>query len=280
MRYVLYTTTEGDVVTYKLYLETFYKELYCYEFVTDVKEISNTPGLTRLFGKQISNVVNNYFLYPISTDSAEAGEYYLREENDKFIKVYFPSEDDKLQGDWIFRFLNDGKVLFWKPIPEQENNIVESKVVDLADVEIEKTQKFAIFNLEQTEQEFRGIAVAEGAWTGLDFRTTLFRKDIVAKLGTQMAKNLEDMIVDFDHSEVSVGKLTLVKGKNYKGIEYVYVEGITNQDIPYGAGLSITINSKIKWDNNLNVFVLVDAEALGVSIMTEGRPACSMCMIQ
>jgi len=282
MRYSFYQAFSDDINVFRLYIQTPFDSVRCFEFNSNIKAISNEDGVTRLFGKEIFDKVGNYFLFPLDFDNVEVGEFMLVEDNEKFTRIRFPEDNKTLEGDWILRNLSDGNVLFWKPfpivavMPTKNVQVVQEDGDTLAIVE----QQFSIFELTVDGFNFEGIAAAEGIWTGEDFHTTLFTGAIIESLEKQMRKDMPLQVVDYNHDFINAGKLTKVSLQERRGIKFIAVEGVGDKVIPLGSGLSIFIKSTLKWDSNLNVFVLLSAEPKGVSIMTEIRPACTICMIR
>lgn len=281
MRYSFYQAFSEDINVFRLYIQT-HDIVRCYEFKSDIKAISNENGITRLFGKQIFDIAGNYFLFPLDFDNVEVGEFMLMEEDEKFTRLRFLESNKTLQGDWILRRLSTGDVLFWKPfsivavMPTKDVQVVKEEGETLATVE----QQFSIFEMAADGNNFEGIAIAEGVWTGKDFHTSLFTEEIIESLAQQYSENMDNILVDYDHDFVNAGKLNKVELKEQRGVKYISVKGIGDKPIPLGSGLSILIKSTLKWDINLNVFVLLSAEAKGISIITESRPACTICMIR
>ena len=281
MRYSFYQFFSGEINVFRLYIE-MPKGVLCYEFKSNIKAISNEDGITRLFGKQIYDIAGNYFLFPLTFDNVEVGEFMLMEDAEKFVRIRFLESNKTLQGDWLLRYLSSGDVLFWKPFPDvavmptKDVQVIQEDGEELPIIE----QRFSVFEITTDGHNFDGIAIAEGIWTGGDFHTTLFTDKIIESLAQQMESNMQDQLVDYNHDFISSGKLTNVKLEKRRGIKYISVKGIGDKPIPLGSGLSILIKSTLKWDNNLNVFVLLDAEPKGISIMTETFPACTICMIR
>jgi len=281
MRYSFYQFFSEEVNVFRLYIE-MPKGVLCYEFNSNIKAISNEDGITRLFGKQIFDIAGNYFLFPLTFDNVEVGEFMLIEDAEKFVRIRFLENNKTLQGDWLLRYLSSGDVLFWKPfqvvsvMPTKDIQVIQENGEELPVIE----QRFSVFEITTDGHNFDGIAAAEGIWTGGDFHTTLFTDTVIESLAQQMKNNMEDQLVDYNHDFISSGKLTNVKLEERRGIKYISVKGIGDKLIPMGSGLSILIKSTLKWDSNLNVFVLLSAEAKGISIMTETIPACTICMIR
>lgn len=282
MRYSLYKAETEEGLLYRLFVKTQNGPVKGFEFQSEVQAFSSKPGLTRMFGKQIHDFNGDYYLYPLDYTTVQVGEFNLIEDTQKFMKLEFLGEDNSLKGEWILRKLSNGQTLLWKPYPLAGEMTIDEPQ-NFSEGEIEVTQSYSIFDIENVgDNIFRGIAAAEGAWTGTDFRTTYFNKDIIESLGNDMVSGLDKMLVDFNHDEISHGKLTLAEVREVRGIKHIYVEGVTDKTNPVrlGSGLSIMIKSKLKWDSNLNIYVLISATALGVSVITESRPACTICMVR
>ncbi len=282
MRYSFYQSFNEGANTFRLYVQMPNGNVKQYEFNSNIEAISNEDGITRLFGKEVFDIAGNYFLFPLQFDNVDVGEFMFMEDNEKFIRLRFLENDKALQGDWILRFLSNGGVLFWKPFPVV--SVMPTKNVQVTQDNNENLpiveQQFSIFELHADGNDFDGIAAAEGIWTGNDFRTTLFTGEIIESLAKQMHDNMEGQLIDYNHDFLNSGKLTEVSLQEQRGIKYIAVKGVGDRPIPLGSGLSIFLKSTLKWDNNLNVFVLLNAEAKGVSIITENRPACTICMIR
>jgi len=283
MRYSFYQSFGEDGNVFKLYIESQMLSVRCYKFETNVKSISNEPGITRLFGQEIFDMIGNYFLYPLEYKDVEIGDFIVLEDNEKVLRIKFPEIDGKLlQGEWIIRRLSSGDVLLWKPLPvvftmPTKNVIVNSE--NKSEIRNVK-QQFSIFQISSDGEDFEGIAAAEGIWTGQDLHTTLFTDKIIESIFEQMNNSLDNQLVDYNHDFINDGKLTNISLETANGIKYIRVWGKGNKPIPMGAGLSMILNSSIIWDKNLNVFILLDAKPEGVSIMTSGHSACTICMIK
>jgi len=278
MKYSLYQ----NKTEIKLYIQTQKGLVKGYQFFSNIENISNIPGMTRLFGAE-TEMDNDYPLYPIDYSIASVGKFDLIEQTEKFTRLNFEKEEKAvLQGEWLLRHLSTGETLFWKPYPTV--GVMSTKNIDISqkDGEVIKTvdQQFSVFAIEAFENTFSGIAAAEGVWTGADFRTTLFTDEIIQKLAKDMKNNMSTQLVDFNHDFIPAGKLTNVELRKERGISYIFVEGITERPVAFGAGLSILIKSTLKWNSKLNVYVLLEASSLGTSIITESKPACTMCMIR
>jgi len=281
MRFSLYQTFGEDKGEFKLFVQTQKGTVKGYQFFSSIKEISNVPGLTRLFGAETA-VDKDYLLYPIDYTNASVGEFNLLEENEKFTRLDFGSEG-KLQGEWLLRRLSSGETLLWKPFPIVGVMPTKNVEVSLEQGEIIEPveQQFSIFDLSfEEDNSFRGILAAEGIWTGGDRHTTLFSDKIIIALTTQMQAEIDTQLVDFDHSFKNEGRLTKVELREERGINYIWVEGVAERAIPHGAGLSITLKSTLKWNSKLNVYVLLSATPIGLGIMTGSKPACTICMIR
>jgi len=281
MRYSFYQFFSGDINVFRLYIE-MPKGVLGYEFKSNIKAISNENGITRLFGKQIFDIAGNYFLFPLTFNNVEVGEFMLLEDAEKFIRIRFLESNKTLQGDWLVRHLSSGDILFWKPfpivaiMPTKNVQVIQENNEELPIIE----QQFSIFGAVADGRNFEGIAAAEGIWTGSDFHTTLFTDKIIESLAQQMKENMTVQLIDYNHDFISAGMLSSVELKEERGIKYIFVKGVGDKPIPFGSGLSILIKSTLKWDTNLNVFVLLNAEPKGVSIITENIPACTICMIR
>lgn len=279
MRYSLYKYSKDGIYEYKLFFESQFGNVVGYKFTSDNEKISNEFGVARLFGSKIFDIAGEYMLYPVQHDDVEIGEFYVVEEHDEFIKMIFSDVNKGLTGVWIIRSLSNGETLLWKPFPLVSTMPKVTKDLDTS-LFIKQTQNFALFRLEHNGYDFTGTAVAEGVWTGIDKHTTLFTSEIVDQVYDKMKDTLDSQIVDYNHDSVNKGKLTDITLKSYMDRKYIEVKGISSSSVPLGSGLSVTLDSTIVWDNNLNVWVLVSAEPIGVSIITENTPACTICMIK
>ncbi len=283
MKYSFYQYFGEEENVFRLYIQTHENGIVrCYEFKTDIQGISNEPGITRLFGKEVFDIAGNYFLFPLDFNNVEVGNFIIMQEDDKFVRLRFVTEGNILQGEWLIRRLSTGDVLFWKPFPAVFTTQDRTVTVQASDntLEVEVEQSFSLFELEVLDNTYSGIAAAEGIWTGQDFHTTLFSKDIINTIFAQLDGNLDKMLVDYNHDLINDGLIKTVSLHEDRGIKYIRASGTGNKPIPPGSGLSLLIKSKLKWDNNLNVFVLLDVETIGLSIITENNPACTICMIR
>lgn len=285
MRYSFWQSFDKNANLFKLYLqlpeEPFVR---CYEFFSKVEGISDIPGITRLFGEEIHDPAGHYFLYPINYDHVEAGFCGLLQKEEKFLRIEFFNDENEspLKGKWVLRKLSNGMILFWKPPPviyTMPTKNVEVKVEE-GDKTMEIEQKFSVFQLESSDGKFTGIAAAEGVWTGQDLHTTLFSDKDIENIYEQMKDKLPEMLVDYNHDFVNNGGLKKIALKTQRGVKYIEVEGEGNSPIPLGSGLSLIIKSKLKWDTNLNVWTLAAVVPKGVSILTQGNPACTICMVR
>lgn len=284
MIYSFYQSIDGGLSTFKLFIQMNKGgQVREYEFHSNIKGISDIPGVTRLFGREVLDIAGEYFLFPISFNGVEVGSFGLIDSSEKFIEMQFLDDTDNvLRGRWLLRFLSDGGVLFWKPLPlvftlpTRDVTVTTDNLDAIQQIE----QKFAIFEVTAADGKFSGIAAAEGIWTGGDFHTTMFTEKIIKSINQQMIKNIDKMLVDYNHDFIPNGKLTKITLKQERNITFIDIEGEGNLPIPLGSGLSLIVKSKLKWDKNLNVFVLLEAEPQGVSILTEGNPACTICMIR
>lgn len=283
MRYSFYQyfSEEGNV--FRLYIQTFKDGVVrCYEFKTNIKAISNEPGVTRLFGKEVFDIAGNYFLFPLDFDNVETGDFLLVQEEPKFTKLNFINEDTELKGEWILRRLSTGEFLFWKPFPivttvvDRVITVSDSEVIPIVAVE----QRFSVFEVKTKDNRWDGIAMAEGIWTGQDLYTTYFNKDIVESIYQQLSSDLENQLVDYNHDLIHDGTIDKVSIHTENGIRLIRASGTGNKPIPGGSGLSLLTQSKLKWDNSLNVYVSLSSVPKGVSIITESNPACTICMIR
>ena len=221
-------------------------------------------------------------MFPISYDNVETGNFDLIERDDKFTRMVFEDvEGNVLRGEWILRWLSNGSILLWKPLPvvfnlpTKEVNMVVSE--ELKAVE----QKFSMFEITAVNgNEFEGTLAAEGIWTGQDLHTTLFSDKIIETIYQKFSEELPKMVVDYNHDLTSAGHFTDVSLHERNGIKYIDVKGVGDKPIPLGSSLSLHTKSKIIWDRNLNVHVLLDADPVGGSILTEGKSACTICMIR
>lgn len=281
MRYSFYQYFTETMNIFKLYIQEFNNcPVRCYVFTTPVNGISGEPGVTRLFGEEKVDPAGEYFLFPITFDNVEVGEFNLLEINEKFIKLDFLGS--MLNGTWVIRYLADGRVLFWKPFPIVYTVPTRGFVVEQVEGDIirEVKQTLSVFQAEVKDRKFEGIALAEGIWTGGDLHTTLFSDKDVDHIYDEMKSNLSEMIVDYDHSFINDGKLNGISLGERRNTKFIELSGEGNKPIPFGSGLSLILNSELKWDTKLNVWTLLSVKPLGVSVITQGSPACTICMIR
>ena len=284
MRYSFYQGFDDVNEVFRLYFQTHDNSIIrCFEFKSNIKAISNEPGITRLFGKEIFDQAGNYFLFPLEFDNVDVGEFLVIENTDKVLRFNFIEGNKMLQGDWVLRRLSTGDYLFWKPFPIVSIMPTKNVEVSLEQGEIIEPveQQFSIFELETDgDNTFRGILAAEGIWTGGDLHTTLFTDTIIVKLAKKMQENMSNQLVDFNHSFINEGNFFKVELREERNIKYIWVEGVAQKPIPFGSGLSITLKSTLKWNSKLNIFVLLEADPIGGSIITDNKPACTICMIR
>ena len=279
MKYSFYQVFNKDDNSFKLIVQTPMK-IIGYQFFSDIKHISNELGMTRLFGKQIDDSDARYALFPINKD-VQVGNFDLIEENENFMKLSFDERGiGDLKGEWILRKLNNGETLFWKPFSTITQEFSQEVTIDNKQKSKEVTQSYSVFEIHSNEHEFSGIVAAQGIWTGRDKHTTLFTKELIQMLASDMKQNREIQLVDFNHNLINSGKITSVELKEERGISHISITGVADRPVPAGSGLSIMIKSTIKWDRNLNIYVPVSAESKGVSILTENNPACTICMVR
>lgn len=282
MKYSFYYSGEKDKTTYRLFLERQFG-VGGWKFETNIKAISNQPGITKLIGKEFYDFGGEYMLYPLDFKQVETGEYFLIEQHDKYLKIRFLGENTILQGDWIIRRLmgpNDNWI-FWKPSAEvfalPTRNIADGNVEE---DELVLNQKFSAFKLSTDGFEFEGIAAAEGIWLGMDNHTTLFTDDIIEEIGQQLISKKENLIIDYNHDQMNDAKIENIVIKEQSNMKYIEITGVGNKFIPLGSGLSLTLNSTLLWNNKVNAWVLTKVDVIGVSIITEGSPGCTICMIR
>ncbi len=283
MKYSFYQHFNEEGNVFRLYIQTFKDGVVrCYEFKTDIKGISNEPGVTRLFGKEVFDVAGNYFLFPLDFDNVEVGDFLLIQEEPKFTKLNFVTSDNALQGEWILRRLSTGEFLFWKPFPvvtttiDRIITVSDSEVIPIVAIE----QRFSVFEVNTKDNKWDGILLAEGIWTGQDYHTTYFNKGIVDSIYQQLSSDLENQLVDYNHDLIHDGTIDKVSIHTENGIRLIRASGTGNKPIPAGSGLSLLTQSKLKWDNNLNIYVALSSVPKGTSIITESNPACTICMIR
>lgn len=282
MRYAFYQSFNEDGNIFKLFIETQHGGVRCFKFFTDIRAVSDIPGLTRLFGEEIFDLAGNYFLFPVDYQNVETGNFVFSGDGDKFTKLSFIDDDKTLKGDWVLRWLSNGTILFWKPFPVISMIPTNTVTVTLAKGEhlVPVEQQFSVFQVDSAGYEFEGILAAEGIWTDNKWRTVLFTKDIIKSIYQQFSAALDSKVVDFNHSLLKAGHFTGVELHEENGVAHISVKGVADKPVPFGSGLSLWTKSKIKWDDNLNVDVLLETEPLGGSIMTDSNPACTICMIR
>ena len=300
MRYSLYRTELDNSNLFELYLKNQEGDVMKYRFETQDIMFSNVPNATRWYGK-LSVCEDDYYLYPISDNGISVGTYEIIQLHEKFIKIRFNS--GTIEGEWYIRYLFeiDGEVeyLFWKPTPEgfvcPMQHVEISKLMENPSKEIEIQQAYAT-ELIIKEHEFSGPCMASGIVTGMDRNTTLFTDEFLEKFTKKLQDKMDDLVVDIDHELstvmkrdiptdaekelVNVGKITEIKLNKNKKINYIWCKGQTNYMLPRHAGLSMTLRTKVVWDNDLKIYVAVDGDPIGISITDKIRPACSVCWVK
>ena len=250
----------------------------CFKLKGELGAISNVPNMTRLFGTEIQNFNEPYYLFPIDLSVASSGEYKVLQENEKYLKVQFLS--GLLSGIWILRRLNTGEVLLWKPADDNFVCPAKSMITPVVSSFAQPVvQQFSSFVASTDGKTFSGVAAATGVWTGLDMHTTMFPAYTIEKMYHKMIQNMGSLVVDFNHDLQNKGGIDKVTLHDDKKIKYISVEGHSDVEVPRGAGLSIMTVSDLRWDDNLKVFVADDSTPLGVSVITKGNPACTICRV-
>ena len=286
MRYSLYKDTFEDLNTFRLYLKLQDGSVVRYEFKTQDHMLSNLPTATRWFGKL--SFVDDYFLYPIDTSGISVGEYEIIQMHEKFIKIKFLN--GMVQGEWYLRNIRDGEILFWKPKPEGfvcQMRSVEISKLELREDRITVEQAFGA-HLIIDGREFSGPCMSSGIVTGLDRVSTLFPDSFLRKFTKKLQNKMSDLIVDIDHEFLvtgdkegsNTGEITEIKLKENNRINYIWCKGRTNHPIPGNAGLSVTLKTEAVWDDDLNIYVAVDGDPIGITITDKISPSCKICWIE
>lgn len=291
MRYSLYKNRFEDVNQFRLYLKMQDGDVILYKFITPDLMFSNLPTATRWFGK-FEFGTDDYYLYPIDENGISVGEFEVIQMHEKFIKIKFIN--GKLEGEWIIRHIKGGEVLFWKPKPEgfvcgmNHIEVVEREAIDSTRDILKVKQAFGA-HLLIDGRNFSGPCMSAGIVTDAHSRTsTLFTDKFLRKFTKKLKSKMSELIVDIDHEFLTTGdkegsntgKITEIKLNENDKINYIWCKGQTTHAVPAHAGLSVTLETEIVWDDKLNIYVAVDGEPIGIAITDKIQPACKICWIE
>lgn len=288
MRYSLYKNRFEDVNQFRLYLKMQDGDVILYKFMTPDLMFSNLPIATRWFGT-FEFGTDDYYLYPVDESGVSVGEYEIIQMHKKFIKIKFIN--GKLEGEWYIRFIKGGEVLFWKPRPEGfVCNMNKAEVIEsIGDNDNLVVKQAFGAHLEFDGKDFSGPCISAGIVTDAFSRTsTLFTNKFLKKFTKKLQSKMSELIVDIDHEflvtndkeESNTGKITEIKLNENDKINYIWCKGQTTHPVPPHAGLSVTLETEIVWDDKLNIYVAVDGEPIGIAITDKIQPACKICWIE
>lgn len=277
---------KGDNYTFPMYVQID-KKILCFMMSGKQSDFSDEPGVTRLFGSQVEG--DTYMMYPIDRSRTRSFGAEVKTNSWNVIKfrVVEPppelkdAEEPPIHGEWIFRRLDSGSWLLWKPyydvyvkaVPE----ILERKPTGDSK---QMVNKFEMFMPTVDGYDFSGTVAAAGTWTDKSGWTLVMGNEIIESMYTQLKAKLNQTIIDWDHDDNWVGTLVRVEMNQRYTKKYIDVEGVMPTVVPDGAGLSISISSEAIWDTKYNAWVIIKATVLGFSIITQGKPACTVCMIR
>lgn len=288
MRYSLYKDQLEDINIFKLYLKLQDGSVVCYKFKTVDIMISDKPNATRWFGEMYFDE-DDYYLYPIDNNGISVGEYEIIQLHEQFVKVKFLN--GIISGEWYLTNIKGGQVLFWKPRPE--GFVCNMKSVEISEVENRGTEKITIEQSFGAEviidgREFSGPCMSAGIVTGLDRISTLFTESFLRKFTKKLQDKMSELIVDIDHEFLqtgdkegsNTGKIEQIKLKENSKIMYIWCKGQTTYPVPRHAGLSVTLKTDAVWDDELNIYVAVDGDPVGIAITDKISPACKICWVE
>ncbi len=253
--------------------------------------ISDNPNATRWFGKLVLGE-DSYYLYPIDESGISVGEFEIIQMHEKFIKIKFLN--GLITGEWYLRNVSGGEVLFWKPKPEgfvcsmNTTVITDERLSEMnTDNKIVIEQAFGS-HLLIVDNEFSGPCMSSGIVTGLDRISTLITDAFLRKFAKKLQNKMSDLIVDIDHEflvtgdkeQSNTGSITEIKLKENKKLNYIWCKGQTTHPIPGHAGLSVTLKTEAVWDDELNIYVAVDGDPIGIAITDKISPACKICWVE
>ena len=277
---------EGDNYTFPLYVQID-NRVRCFMLSGKQSQLSNEPGITRLFGRELEG--SAYMMYPINRNGAKKFEADLKQSTFNVIKMfvydtYWEGEQDHksiINGDWILRRLKSGSWLFWKPYYTLYTKDVAMPTEVVKDSEV-KTMKneFEMFMPTVNGYDFKGVVAAAGTWTDKGGWTLTMGNEIIEKIYTQLKGKVNQTVIDWDHDDNYVGTLIRAELSQRFAKKYIEVEGVMPTAVPDEAGLSLTVNSKALWDKKHNTWVVIGVDVIGFSIITQGKPACTVCMIR
>lgn len=277
MKYVItnYLTERGN--SYNLTLERDGKSVYILDFATVDGVISDVSGIARLHADKLRLRDSTYNLYPIEEDVTQGQFEYLQIYPEyMIIKI---TSGKLISGIWVVRVLADNNVLFWKPPTLNEKQTIVGYSGDYKGEKKHVSQEYSLFTVDSGGKTFSGIAIAEGVWMGLDKRPTYFGKKIITNIGQQFAKALNTIPVFENHDRIPHGMITGVVTKEIKGINTVTISGTFDKPVLPDCALSLDVKSDLIWDNKINAYDLLAVEVEGLSVLTQGKPACTICMV-
>jgi hypothetical protein len=266
-----------------------------YKFLTQDHMISDNPNATRWFGELVIGE-NDYYLYPIDESGISVGEFEIIQLHEKFIKIRFLN--GLITGEWYLRNINGGEILFWKPKPEgficTMNSTQVTETVSVED-KINVTQAFGA-HLVIDGRNFSGPCMSSGIVTGLDRVSTLFPDSFLEMFTKKLQDKMPELVVDIDHELLQImrgnvpteeekdftntGEINEVLLKKNKKLNYIWCKGQTTHPVPAHAGLSVTLETEAVWDDELNIYVAVNGEPIGISITDKIQPACKICWVE
>ena len=281
-----------DRLSLVMHLENQNGSVDRYDFLSNIKAISDTPNVTKMFGKcQENYTTDKYQFYPLQEGGIETGNYRIIEDKQNYKILEFTS-GVILTGIWIVRLCNDGRYLLWKPTPDGYVCPAQTYSTEVVGEGQEVLQQYASFNVATRDQSFEGIGVSSGVVVGLDNHPTLVTPQNIRDMYKQMKTDQKRLIVDYDHSTVtprtiqsidqikSEGSIDSLELVDNDKITYVYVKGTGNKGIQLGTALSINWRSNLVWDDTLNVYVLKTVKVVGFSLVKEMKPACKICYVK
>jgi hypothetical protein len=290
MRYSVYKYELEAGNEFRIYLKMQDGSVVCYKFLTLDHMFSNMPNATRWFG-QIVLGEDDYYLYPVSTTGIAVGEFEILQIHEKFIRVKFIN--GLLEGEWYFRNITGGEVLFWKPKPEgfvcgMNNVSIEEKIENIAVTDKVVLEQAFGSSLVIEGRDFSGPCMSAGIVTGLDRVSTLFTNEFLEKFTKKLQNKIDELIVDVDHEFLATGDkegsntggISEIKLKENKKLNYIWCKGQTTHPLPVNAGMSVTLKTDAVWDDELNIYVAVDGDPIGVSITDKIQPACKICWVE
>lgn len=262
--------------------------------------ISDNPNATRWFGELVLGE-NSYYLYPIDDSGISVGEFEIIQMHEKFIKIRFLN--GLITGEWYLRNISGGEVLFWKPSPEgfvcgmNSTIITEERLSGMnTDDKMTVNQAFGS-HLLIVDNEFSGPCMSSGIVTDMHSKiSTLFTDAFLEKFTKKLQNKMSDLVVDVDHELLQImrsnvpteeekdftntGGIIEIKLKKNKKLNYIWCKGQTTHPLPGNAGMSVTMTTDIVWDDELNIYVAVDGDPIGITITDKINPACKICWVE